>query len=387
MPRVNPEIELANVAHGADNAHVELKNYLKNIYYNDQNPAAYSSPKVIYDYIKSQGRRDISLKQIINFLKSEELYTTHFPFRRSKFVTPVISPSPRYQFDVDSAYLPSKNKRGNKYFILAIDVFTRKIAARAVKNLKAVSSVGALRAIFRELNDPQRLRSDKGVEYLNHQVKRLLKSKNIKHFLSLPPNKSNYAERAIRTIKNDLYKTMQHRGLPNWNQNMLDNTVSRYNNKKNRSINRTPNSIITPDDEYEVWNYMMRQRIRNAPEPSPYKFELNDPVRIAFLRDPFTKDYAEKFSAVVYFISYRSSPFYTNRYRLKNANNEPEEGSFQEKELQLVKIDADTEYRVESVIGNKRVNGVPFVKVKWYGYDDRFNSWIPKSELVNLNRA
>lgn len=376
----------ANI-NGVDNADVELKNYLTNIYYNDQNPAAYSNPKVIYDYIKAQGRRDISLKQIINFLKTEEVYTTHFPFRRSKFVTPVISPRPRYQFDVDSAYLASKNKRGNKYFILAIDLFTRKIAARAVKDLKAVSSVEALTAIFRDIDVPERLRSDKGSEYINHKVKRLLKSKNVKHFVSLPPHKSNYAERAIRTIKNDLYKSMQRRGLANWNQNMLDNTVFRYNNKKNRSINRTPNSIITPDDEYEVWDYMMQERIRKAPDPTPYKFKLNDPVRIAYLRDPFTKDYAEKFSAVVYFISYRSSPFFTNRYRLKNANNEPEEGSFLEKELQLVKIDADTEYRVERVIGNKRVNGVPFVKVKWYGYDAAFNSWIPRSDLVNLNQA
>lgn len=386
MPIENNEnnVEDENMEDDNDQA-IRMKEYLKDIYYNPRISAGFSGPKKIYDYIKAQGVMRVTLSQIVKFLKSEQVYTTHFPFKKSKFNTPVVTPRPRYQYDIDSGYLPSKNKRANKYFILAIDTFTRKISARSVKDLKANSAVTALREIFRDLGLSERIRSDKGKEYLNKQVKNFLKSQNVKHYIGLNPNKANYAERAMRTIKSGLYKTMQRQGRPNWTQNMLDDTVYRYNNSKHRSINRTPNSILNQTDELEVWEYLIKQKMRAAPNPKSYKFELNDAVRIAYMRDPFTKDYAEKFSGEVYFITSSFSPFNTNRYTLKDANNEPIEGSFLEAELQSVKVDENTEYRVEQVLEKKVVNGVPHVLIKWLDYNKNFNSWIPLSELKKIN--
>jgi len=203
----------------------ELKNYLKNIYYDQRSPAGFSAPKVIYDFIKAQGERVVTMKQIVNFLRSEEVYTTHFPFKRPKYNTPTIAPRIRFQYDIDSGYLASKSKRGNKYFVLAIDVFTRKIMARAVKDLKRKSVVPALRAIIEGLGIVENIRSDRGSEYFNGAVKKLFDSYNIKHYAANPPHKASYAERAMRTIKNGLYKNMQAKGVSNWSQNLLNDTV------------------------------------------------------------------------------------------------------------------------------------------------------------------
>ena len=62
-------------------------------------------------------------------------------------------------------------------------------------------------------------------------------------------------------------------------------------------------------------------------------------------------------------------------YVINNLNDEESFGTFYEKELQ--KIDQQ-EFRTEKVIkkkGNK-------LYVKWKRYDNSFNSWIDKKDLV-----
>ena len=59
-------------------------------------------------------------------------------------------------------------------------------------------------------------------------------------------------------------------------------------------------------------------------------------------------------------------------------NNEIIQGIFYEKELQLSKMKEDGLYIIEKVIrkvGNKYL-------VKWKGYDDRFNSYVNKNDIV-----
>ena len=47
--------------------------------------------------------------------------------------------------------------------------------------------------------------------------------------------------------------------------------------------------------------------------------------------------------------------------------------------------DADDDiYDVEKVIRQKRKDGQIWYLVKWLGYDDSFNSWIRKNDVVRL---
>ena len=67
-------------------------------------------------------------------------------------------------------------------------------------------------------------------------------------------------------------------------------------------------------------------------------------------------------------------------YRLKDLNNEEIQGSFYEPELLPPKEDV---FRIEKVIRRdyKRKQAL----VKWLGYSDDFNSWIPLSNLQKLS--
>ena len=62
-------------------------------------------------------------------------------------------------------------------------------------------------------------------------------------------------------------------------------------------------------------------------------------------------------------------------YLISDLNGEKIKGSFYEKELQ--KTD-QKEFRIEKVIKRK----VDKLFVKWKGYDNSFNSWIDKKDLL-----
>ena len=53
---------------------------------------------------------------------------------------------------------------------------------------------------------------------------------------------------------------------------------------------------------------------------------------------------------------------------------------FYAEELQKIQK-SDNIYKIEKILAEKKENGKVKVLVKWLGYDKKFNSWLPKSEL------
>ena len=60
---------------------------------------------------------------------------------------------------------------------------------------------------------------------------------------------------------------------------------------------------------------------------------------------------------------------------MKDMNGEEIVGSFYEKELQKAN---QKEFRIEKILKRKGDK----LYVKWKGYDDSFNSWIDKKDIV-----
>ena len=70
-------------------------------------------------------------------------------------------------------------------------------------------------------------------------------------------------------------------------------------------------------------------------------------------------------------------------YRLGDYADDEIEGVFYAEELQKVQKSDDI-YKMEKILAEKKENGKVKVLVKWLGYNKRFNSWLPKSELRKL---
>ena len=105
------------------------------------------------------------------------------------------------------------------------------------------------------------------------------------------------------------------------------------------------------------------------------KFKEGDNVRISKYKNTFAKGYTPNWSEEIFFVK-KIKTIVPWTYVTGDLNGEKIVGSFHEKELQ--KTD-QKEFRIEKVI-KKKGDKLYF---KWKGYDNSFNSWIDKKDLIN----
>ena len=175
--------------------------------------------------------------------------------------------------------------------------------------------------------------------------------------------KSVAAERFIRSIKNKIYKHMTSISKNAYIDKLYD-IVNEYNDAKHRTTKMKP--IDLKDNTYIDFDKEV-----NDNDP---KFKVGDHVRISKYKNIFAKGYTPNWSEEVFVIKKikNTVPWI---YVIDDLNGEEITGTFYEKELQ--KIDQQ-EFRIEKVIKKKGDK----LYVKWKGYDNSFNSWIDKKDLV-----
>ena len=88
----------------------------------------------------------------------------------------------------------------------------------------------------------------------------------------------------------------------------------------------------------------------------------------------FAIGYTPNWSEEVFVISKIKNTVRWN-YVIRDLNGEEITGSFYEKELQKI---SQEKFRIEKVLKRKGDK----LYVKWKGYDNRFNSWIDKKDLI-----
>ena len=104
------------------------------------------------------------------------------------------------------------------------------------------------------------------------------------------------------------------------------------------------------------------------------KFKVGDHVRISKYKNIFAKGYMPNWSEEIFIIK-KIKNIVPWTYVINDLNGEGIIGIFYEKELQGTN---QQEYRIEKVIKRKR-NKLYF---KWKGYDNSFNSWIDKKDIL-----
>ena len=116
-----------------------------------------------------------------------------------------------------------------------------------------------------------------------------------------------------------------------------------------------------------------------------YKFKLGDKVKISYIKKKFDREYSERWSGEIFTIVERKMNQKVPMYKLKDYNNEVIESYFYEPELQMAYIDSDVIYKIEKILQKRKRNRISEVLVKWKGWPDKFNSWIPESDLQDIN--
>ena len=144
----------------------------------------------------------------------------------------------------------------------------------------------------------------------------------------------------------------------------VDDIVDEYNNTYHRSIEMKPADV--KDN-----TYINFEKEINNKDP---KIKVGDYVRISKYKNNFAKGYMPNWPEEV-FISSKIKNTVSWTYVINDLNGEEIVGAFYEKELHKTN---QKEFRIEKVLKKKGDK----LYVKWKGYDNSFNSWIDKKDLV-----
>ena len=349
---------------------------LRKIYYDPSSPGSLGSDIRLYNEAK-KSLPTLTLEKVKEFLSGELTYTLHRSLRRNFKRNRMVASyeNEHWQADlVDMSAFAAQND-GYNFILTIIDVFSKKAQAIPIKQKNSASMVKAFRHAFRN-GHPQILYTDKGTEFLNRPLQDYFKKIQTIHYTSRPTSKVKAAvvERFNRTVKSRMFRYFTSRGHRKY-LDILPELMKNYNNSFHRSIGMAPNNV----------NLENRQLVYNKlfPEGKPKKtrvsntFKPNETVRIPHKFNPMDKGYFPNWHDKVYTVESENNNRGHRMFNVKDELGNIDKNSFYKDELQPV---SNPIYRIERVLktsGNRAF-------VKWLNHDNRFNSWIPLSEIQQL---
>lgn len=285
----------------------------------------------------------------------------------------------------------SAENDGYKYMLNVVDVFTRYAWSRPLKSKSALDTFAAfLDIIDTDKVKPKHLYVDQGKEFYNTYFKQWSKTNQSTMYSTFGESKSSIVERFNRTLKNAMWQKFTQNNNRRW-IDILQTLINDYNNKKHSTIKMTPTEALKPENQKKLLEINDPKPLdeqssietKKAINRKP-KFEIGDAVRISRVKGIFEKGYYPNFSQEVYKIVGYNTPFDIEQpitYIIKDSKGEEIKGSFYEQELQLAKY--PNVLLIESVLKKKKINNKPHLLVKYLGYPDSFNKWIPESDIIH----
>jgi len=260
--------------------------------------------------------------------------------------------------------------KGYHYILTIIHVLSK---YAWVVQLKTKCGNGIATVIAKIIRDdkrcPKNLQTDRGKEFYNANVQKLLKKHGIKHYSTHSVMKASIVKRFNRALKNNMLKQFTLNENYRW-IDLLPHLVSKYNARKHRTISMRPIDVIPAiADKLLTTVY---SRIKIAP---PAWFRMGDSVRVSKFKTMFEKDYTPNWITEVFKIIkvQKTNPV---TYLLEDSCGKPIAGGFYEYELQRV-ANPDV-YLVEKMLRKRRNE----VYMKWLGFDNSRNSWIHKNNVL-----
>lgn len=321
----------------------------------------------------------LPLRRVRSWLLSQDAYTLHRPVRRRFIRRPTIVSGPGVQWQADLADLNSlaRHNSGRKYLLTVIDVFSKVAHVRALRSKTGKEIVQAFGDILRHSQvTPKYLQTDKGTEFKNKHFQGFLKQHQINFFTTENEDtKAAIIERFHRTFKSKMYRYFTANGTKRY-VDVLESLVKNYNSTYHRSIQTQPR-LVGVDNLHLVHRALYDKHDARAIKSKflAPSLKAGDRVRIARSKVAFDKGFLPAWTRELFTVQRRVNRTHPYIYTIVDDAGERVRGTFYEPELQRVE---DTGvYAVEKIVRRRRDH----VLVKWLGYSDNFNSWIPRKEV------
>ena len=256
---------------------------------------------------------------------------------------------------------------GYTFLLLVIDIFSKYGWVIPLKNKKGETVAEALKNIFEE-RKPEKLWTDKGTEFYNKNVKKLIEIYSTEN-----EEKSSIVERWIRTMKEKMWKYFTDNNTYTY-IDVLPDLVEDYNNTVHSSTKLTPVEASKKKNELTVWRNLYPDRLK-IHDLTP-KFSVGDKVRITKKKKVFEKGYTTRWREEIFKIMeiQNTNPI---TYKLEDLNEKEIKGTFYEPELQKTKQQV---FRIEKVLKKGKNKSL----VRWKGYDETFDSLVDNEDLIDL---
>ena len=293
-----------------------------------------------------------------------------FPRRR------IFSPNVDHIWTMDllDIHQLSRQNKNYKYILVVLDIFSRFAWARPLKDKTGLGVEKALQDIITTSGrKPNMIWSDRGTEFYNTFVKNLLQRYEIELYSSYNEPKASIAERFIRTLRSKIESNFILSQSTVW-YDILPELIREYNSSQHRSIGMSPDEALQAENQTRVINHLYPKRAIK----SKSLLKIGDKVRISIQKKLFEKGATANWSEEIFEIT-EVLPTQPIVYRIKDLIGEAIDGSFYREQLQ--KTDQSV-YRIERIL-HRRGNEV---LVKWSGYPDNFNSWIPRTDVLHSGR-
>jgi len=272
-------------------------------------------------------------KEVENELLKHPAYYFYRPARRIiKKRRPVVVHLPHFQLIADLIDVQrfSKENRGYRYILIAIDGFSRKMYAVPIKDKKGHTLVAATKSILKSIpRGIKYFQSDDGTEFKNKDFQEFLASKSIIWFSTYSSIKASLAERAISTLMTRLSRVFtqerNHQFLK-----VLPSVVQSYNNTVHSTTKFAPNKVNSKNQD-QVWENLYGQLIDNVKRAVP-SFSIGDKVRLSVVKNTFQKGYLPRYTEEIFQVSSVKNTIPIT-YEVMDSNKEVIKGSFYESEL------------------------------------------------------
>ncbi|KAL3078526.1 hypothetical protein niasHT_036874 [Heterodera trifolii] len=335
---------------------MELINTTLDKMYNDpSSPAAFAGVTALWKEARKKIKH-LRKEEVQRYLEGHRTYTLMRPrrvrFPRAKtiaagFMTDV-------QVDLADFQALSRHNRGHRYLLVAVDVLSKRVFVVPLKNKRGEEMLEAFKELVEQMPMvPHRIFSDKGTEFKNKHVKEFFEEHEIeKHEPVHSSVKASVAERAIRNVKQRLYRYFAEKQTLNW-VDTVQKIVDGINSAPSRVHGMRPIDVNFQNAQ-KVWKQMYGQQLPNISQRRAPRFRKNEFVRMSREKGHFEKGYLPNYGDEILEVDQVLKAVRPIRYKLRDDHGEKFRGTFYEQELARVRNDDKTSYRIEKVLRKRR---------------------------------
>ena len=282
-------------------------------------------------FILSNSSKNLKRKQVLKELKKLKSYRLHAPAyknfpRRRVYVSRLHE---QWAMDLVDIQSYSRYNFRQKYLLVVLDVFSKKAWIEAIPNKTGPTVTAALdKIILRTGVTPEKIQSDRGKEFYNKFMNKMLTERNIKLFSVYSDLKCCVIERFIRTLFGRIARHLTDVGGKRF-VNVLPDIEHSYNNSYHRSIKMKPSEVTLQNSRQVHEN--LYGNIKPILYKSP-KFNVGDFCLIAKRKTIFEKGYAQSYLHEIFKVKKirQTTP---HVYELVDLNEQLIKGVFYEKQM------------------------------------------------------